>query len=259
MGGKALLILVDGMRPDAVIECGHPAVKEFLESSLYTLSARTVMPSVTLPTHMSLFHSVPAERHGILSNTYTPLVRPLDGLCERLKAAEKSCAFFYNWEPLRDIARPGSISEAAYYNQSMLGYEETNELVTLAAIESITRRSPDFIFVYLGWVDEQGHATGWLSDEYMRSVRVSWDEIARLSEAALCRGYNVFVTADHGWHSRSHGSDMDEDMLIPLFIRGEGIAPGTLPEGTSIMDIAPTIVRLLGAQPAREWEGKPLI
>lgn len=55
MDGKVLLILVDGMRPDAVTSCNHPAVGDFMENSLYTLSARTVMPSVTLPTHMSLF------------------------------------------------------------------------------------------------------------------------------------------------------------------------------------------------------------
>lgn len=258
MDGKVLLILVDGMRPDAVTSCNHPAVGDFMENSLYTLSARTVMPSVTLPTHMSLFHSVPAERHGIITNTYTPLVRPLDGICERIAAAGKRCAFFYNWEQLRDLARPGSLFEAGFYSGSR-GYEAANELVTCAAKECLESSEPDFMFVYLGWVDEAGHAHGWMGDEYMRSVRASWDQIERMSEVAFERGYTVIVTADHGGHERSHGSDMDEDMLIPLFIRGEGIEPGTLPEGTSILDIAPTAVSIVGAQPAREWEGKVLL
>ena len=46
---KVLLILADGMRADALEACGNPFVGEFLHGSAYTLRARTVMPSVTLP------------------------------------------------------------------------------------------------------------------------------------------------------------------------------------------------------------------
>ncbi len=259
MNGKVLLILVDGMRPDAVTSCTHPAVRDFMENSLYTLSARTVMPSVTLPTHMSLFHSVPPERHGIITNTFTPMVRPLDGLCERINAAGGRCAFFYNWEQLRDLSRPGTLCQSSFFSGYMHGHESSNELVTRAALESLERGTPDFMFVYLGWVDEAGHGHGWLSDEYMRAVYISWDEIARLTAAAFERGYTVIITADHGGHERSHGSDMDEDMTIPLFIRGENVSAGQLKGDISIMDIAPTVAAIAGAQPAREWEGKSLV
>ena len=259
MNGKVLLILVDGMRPDAVTAAGNPVVSYYLSRSLYTLSARTVMPSVTLPCHMSLFHSVPPDRHGIITNTYTPLVRPLDGLCERLSAAGKSSAFFYNWEQLRDLSRPGVLKTSEFYSGHCHGQEVSNELVTEAALKSVAADEPDFMFVYLGWVDEQGHADGWLSSEYMRAVSVSWDEIGRLSKAATERGYTVFVTADHGGHGRSHGSDMDEDMTIPLFILGDGIPAGQFALGANIMDIAPTIAKIAGATPAPEWEGKSLI
>jgi Uncharacterized proteins of the AP superfamily len=259
MNGKALLILVDGMRPDAVTAAGNTVAKDFLNRSLYSLSTRTVMPSVTLPCHMSLFHSVPPDRHGIITNTYTPLVRPLDGLCERLSAAGKSCAFFYNWEELRDLSRPGILKTSEFFSGHRYGHEASNELVTEVALKSIEADSPDFMFVYLGWVDEQGHDTGWMGSEYMRSVSVSWDEIGRLSDAAAERGYTVFVTADHGGHGRGHGSDMEEDMTIPLFILGEGVPAGQLAAGSSIMDIAPTIAKLTGATPAPEWEGKLLL
>lgn len=53
---KVLLILSDGMRPDGLE--GHPAVARLMREGSYSLRARTVMPSVTLPCHMSLFHSV---------------------------------------------------------------------------------------------------------------------------------------------------------------------------------------------------------
>ena len=64
MAEKVILILTDGMRPDALTSCGHPFVEKMKEMSTYTLGARTVMPSITLPCHMSLFHSVDPARHG---------------------------------------------------------------------------------------------------------------------------------------------------------------------------------------------------
>ena len=69
---KVILILVDGMRPDAFLSAGNPYAEELLAESTHCLTARSVMPSVTLPCHMSLFHSVDPSRHGILSNTYAP-------------------------------------------------------------------------------------------------------------------------------------------------------------------------------------------
>ena len=40
---KVHVILVDGMRPDAFPLCGNPYIRQLLDSSLYTLQARTVI------------------------------------------------------------------------------------------------------------------------------------------------------------------------------------------------------------------------
>ena len=85
MENKVILILVDGMRPDALLNCENPYVTELLNNSAYTLKAQTVMPSVTLPCHMSLFHSVDPGRHGVTTNTFTPQVRPVNGLDKKIK------------------------------------------------------------------------------------------------------------------------------------------------------------------------------
>ena len=80
---KVMLILVDGMRPDAMVQ--FPLAQKLMQSSASTLNAQTVFPSVTLPCHVSLFHSVDPTRHGTTTNTYMPQVRPIDGLCESLR------------------------------------------------------------------------------------------------------------------------------------------------------------------------------
>lgn len=253
---KVLLILVDGMRPDAL--AGIDAAERFMAQSAGSLAARTVFPSVTLPCHMSLFHSVAPDRHGILTNTYVPQVRPVPGLAEALKAAGKTCAFFYNWEQLRDLSRPGSLAYSCFLaGRTVEGYERTNRLLTDQAEACLQGGAPDFTFVYLGWTDEAGHKSGWMSEEYLRSVRDSWDCIGRLARAAgedAC----VIVTADHGGHERSHGTQMPEDMTIPLFFRGAPFPPGACLEGLSILDIAPTVAALLGVACPEEWEGRPL-
>lgn len=253
---KVQLILVDGMRPDSLKACGNAYVEKLLSDSLYTLNARTVMPSVTLPCHMSLFHSVDPARHGITTNTFMPQVRPIDGLCERTKATKKN-GMFYNWEALKDLARPDSLTAGAYFSGHKLGYEEANQLVTEASISSMAKFDLDFTFTYLGWVDEAGHAFGWMSEEYLRAVSESFNCIRRIIESAPEDTVTIIV-ADHGGHDRTHGTALDEDMTIPVIIHGNGIS-GKIESDVSIKDIAPTIVKLLNCEPAPEWEGKSII
>lgn len=92
----------------------------------------------------------------------------------------------------------------------------------------------------------------------MDAIRQSWKEIKRIMDT-LCEEYTVIITADHGGHDRTHGTMMDEDMLIPIFIKGKDFAPGQMTGEVSIKYIAPTIAQLLGSVPAEEWEGKSLI
>lgn len=59
---RALLILVDGMRPDTPENI--ETAQDIIHKSSYTMGAKTVMPSMTLPCHTSLFYSVDPSRHG---------------------------------------------------------------------------------------------------------------------------------------------------------------------------------------------------
>ncbi len=253
---KVLLILVDGMRPEGLTEI--PYVQKMQAAGASTLAARTIMPSVTLPCHMSLFHSVPSERHGILTNTYTPMVRPLNGICEQLSLYKKKCGVCYGWEPLKDLTMPGALYRSTFMWGSKLGYERVNRELTTQALQFIEEDGLDFIFLYLGWVDLAGHNTGWLSEDYYTAVKGSWEQIERIAEA-VPEEYTVIVTADHGGHDRGHGADMDTDMVIPLFIRGADFTPGSSLDGANIMDIAPTIAAIVGVEPAEEWEGRNLL
>ncbi len=266
MGKKSILILVDGMRRDALEACGHPFVQEILKTGAVRLAARCVMPSVTLPCHISLFHSVPPQRHGTLTNDYTQQVRPVRSLPEQLHLLEKSTAMFYSWEQLRDIALPGNMDYSLFMN--LHRHEHSDVCLTDAALSYIDAEKPDFVFLYLGQTDETGHGKGWMGEEYLQTVYTAWDCIERVARKTQGE-YDLFITADHGGHERCHGTEMPEDMNIPLFVRTVDSLPVKPrlqregePEGkqqASIMDIAPTIATVMGIPLPRDWEGESLV
>jgi len=253
---KAALILLDGMRPDSINDI--PLVNELKKTASYSMNAQTVFPSVTLPCHMSLFHSVDPQRHGITTNTYTPQVRPIRGLCEVLKQSKKSNAFFYTWEELRDLTRPDSLAFGCYCSGHHETYEQADAHAANVFCDYVPKYRPDFAFLYFGLTDAAGHNYGWMSERYLSAMKESWEKVER-ALAALPEDYTVIITADHGGHDRGHGADIPEDMTIPVFFRGPSFAPGKVLEQVSIKDIAPTITALLGVEPDEDWEGRSLL
>ena len=253
---KVILFVVDGMRPDALdnIESAQRIIKK----STYTMKGETVFPSVTLPCHMSLFHSVAPDRHGTTTNIYMPQVRPVNGLYEVLKLYNKKCAMFYNWEDIRDISRPNSLAHSAFYAGKKLGYLETGEMLTGELINYVKAFDTDFTFFLMGYTDWAGHKFGWMSDKYLSAMESSWNNIERIM-TELGDECTYIITADHGGHDRTHGSEMPEDMTIPVMLCGKDFEAGKEIENVKLIDIAPTITTLLGVEPDEEWEGTSLI
>ena len=135
--GKVILILCDGMRPDALEQVAPPLYRHIRREGAWAMDARSVMPPVTLPAHVSLMQSVDPQRHGILTNTYTPQSRPIEGLFDQLHREGKTCAFFYNWDELRDLSRPGSLNWYGFSSGVEGGFEKTDEESLAAARASL--------------------------------------------------------------------------------------------------------------------------
>ncbi|MFN8421315.1 MAG: alkaline phosphatase family protein [Anaerolineae bacterium] len=254
---KVVFVMIDGLRPDALDHASLPGLRSLLDRGAYSLRASSVMPSMTLPCHMSIFHSVPPSRHGILSNEYAPQVRPIRGLVEHLNSAGKQSAFFTNWEELRDLSRPSNLQMSWYANESY-NLPMGDELVTDAALPYLSRGAFDFTFVYLGTVDTSGHAFGWMSAEYLQQAERVDKQLVRIIDA-LPADTAIICHADHGGHERTHGTEMPEDMTIPWVCAGASIAAREITESVSLLDTAPTASALLGVPPWKEWEGRSVV
>lgn len=257
MDNKVILISIDGMRPDGLLQCNNSFVHEMMERASYTLEGSSMKPSVTLPCHMSIFHSVTPERHGITTNTYMPMVRPINGLFEQINNAGGKSAMYYGWEPIRDVSRAGSLKHAEY----IWAYttDNTDRLLTESALNYIKKENPDFVFLYMVETDEKGgHDNGWMSAPYLQCIHDAIDNVKRVL-AEVGDEYTVIVTADHGGHDRAHGSELPEDMTIPMFFFGRDFVAGKKLADISLLNIAPTIAKIMGVPAAREWEGKSIV
>jgi glycerophosphoryl diester phosphodiesterase len=254
---RAILVMLDGCRSDALEAVATPTFDRIRREGAWTLTARAVMPSSTLPCHTSIFHSqVPAE-HGVLSNIWTPSEALAPSLITTVREAGYPTAAFYTWEELRDLAPPGKLDRCHYRR---LSYEAFDELYA-TAIETITRLKPTFSFVYLEAPDALGHRYGWMSPRYLEAVQKVDEVVGRLMQALEVSGdldeTLIVVMADHGGHGRGHGTEMPEDMTIPWLIWGPGIRVGYHVEReVRLIDVAPTLLYALGIPQPGAWRGE---
>jgi len=253
---KVILITVDGMRPDGALNCGNEYVKTLMKIGGYSLTTQTVMPSITLPTHMSMFHSVVPQRHGIITNDYVSQVHSIKGIFETVRGAGKTTAMYYGWHNLRDLSRPGNINFATFIEAHVGGCSDL--AIIDEAKRSISTYKPDFAFIYLEGTDMGGHDYGWMSKEYLQRINDAFKGIKNIIET-LGDEYHVIVTADHGGHERMHGTPEKEDMTIPQFYFGKSFTAGKEYTGVSILDVAPTISDILGIGVQPEWEGTSIL
>ena len=256
---RVVLFLLDGCRPDALDAAGTPVFQSLCRRGAWTLHARTVMPSITLPCHMSLFHAVPPVVHGVMTNDWSAPSAQVPSLVTVLSDLGYGTAAFYTWEQLRDLAPPGTLDVSFYRRYSEDGFAE---VVGMAA-DTISSTLPTFSFVYLEAADALGHRYGWMSPEYLEAVRQSDAAVGQVLEAlggVGSLGDTVFVVmADHGGHEHGHGTDLPEDMTIPFVICGPGVRTDyEIKANVSILDIAPTILNCLGLSAPESWAGRTL-
>ncbi len=251
---SVVLLMIDGLRPDALEATACPHLQAFRRRAAWTLHAQSVTPSVTIPCHMSIFHSVPPARHGIVTNDWHPMARPLPGLVEVAHTHHRRCAFIYNWEYLRDLSRPGYLDYAYFENNAydLVGDEHMVD----EAIRHFQDQRPHFMFVYQSTVDVFGHTFGWMSAEYLQHVTVIDGVVGRLLDA-LPDDVHILIQSDHGGHERTHGTELPEDMTILWMVAGPGIRRNhPIQDSVSLLDTAPTIASILDIPAHPDWEGR---
>lgn len=253
---KVILFLVDGMRPDGMRLADAPFLAEVPTRGVFTHRAASVMPTTTLPCITSLFLSCPPDVHGINGNDWVQIPSSLTSLFDFIRRQDLAAASFYNWEPLRDLSRPGSLSASCFLEDVRDDGGKIDRELSAMAVSWLTSHDWDFAFVYFQNTDKVGHLHGWMSDPYLAAIGNADHCIQQICRA-LPEETVVIITSDHGGHEKTHHTDLPEDMTIPIMMYGPGIpAQRELTGPVNIIDIAPTVAGILGLEPPPAWMGR---
>lgn len=253
---KTILIIIDGLRPDALVQADTPSIDHMIKNGSHTLNAKTVTPSITLPAHFSTFTSMVPIDHGVLTNTGSPqLSSTARGIIDVAKDHGKKTASFYSWDHLRNLSEPGSLDHSFFINS----YSRDNLDLSIAQAASgyLKLCQPDFCFVYLEAVDIAGHEYGFMSDEYISTVGIVDMAVGFILNDA--DQHNIILHSDHGGIGHHHLEKVPEVMTIPWVVYGPKIKQGyTITDAVSIIDTAPTLADLMDIPPHRTWRGKSI-
>jgi arylsulfatase A-like enzyme len=261
-----LLVSIDGLRPDAITTFQAPTLQRLIREGGYTLSASTIVPSKTLPSHTSMLTGEMPERHGVLWNSLAAADRDTVGLPTVFGVARASgyrTAAFFSKSKFHALQLPGTLD----FSQAPRGWfgRWSGERTVTDVERHLASEKPNLLFVHLSDPDRAGHDKGWMSDAYGRAVERSDAQIARILSAAErtfgAEGFSIIVTADHGGHEYDHGSDDPRDVTIPWIAWGRGVRAGEIGGHTEVrtIDTASTVLWLLGLPEPTDWHGTPVV
>jgi arylsulfatase A-like enzyme len=259
LAARAVVISIDGLRPDGLLRSNIPRISELINGGASTFAAQTILPSSTLPAHASMVSGRCVSEHGITWNDLIPSNGYLQGptIFSVAKDAGLRTVMVVGKEKLITLARPGTVDSFRWEPDI-----SDERIVQIALAEA--SQGFGVLFVHLILPDFFGHQDGWMSAPYLKGIGRDDTIVGTLVDGLralnLWDGTLLILTADHGGHDTTHGTNRKEDMTIPWIIYGFGVSEGVPIEvPVSIMDTAATAAWGLGLVVPAEWDGRPVV
>lgn len=254
----ALVITIDGLRPDVISKEISPTLANLIQEGAYTPTAKTVDPPKTLPSHTSLVTGLTPNRHGTYKNEWDPHMGyvEFDTIFTNAKNEGFSTAMFVGKDKLNFIAAPKSIDKLEVFDYSPSSVMEISESFILYMKES----NPKMTLIHFPEPDIPGHIDGWMSTEYLESVKRVDNELGKiivaLKKAGVYKKTIIIITADHGGKGQTHRGNHPDVTTIPWLAVGKNIKSGyKIQEQVHIYDTAPTLLNALGLKPLKDIDG----
>jgi hypothetical protein len=261
---RVVLVVLDGLRADAIDALDLRCWKRLASAGASSLAGTTVSPSVTAAAMASLFTGAAPEVHGLRSDRFhiprsagpvhpLPVVLADAGLPTSGFVAE--LPFLFRGVGKR-IARRLGVAAPHFVGRNAAD-------ILLRARTRLSEQREGLIVFHWPDCDRAGHASGWMSDAYVRAAH-HMDEtlglLAAVADVDRDRRTLLIALADHGGGGvdpRNHESAHPFDWTIPLLLCGSG-ASGDL--GTpSLLDVPPTVLWALGVPIPASYAGRPLV
>lgn len=233
---RALIISVDGLRPDVMLRADAPTLRGLIEQGAFTCWAQTTAVAVTLPSHVSMLTGAKPQRHKIEWNSEMPFSKPVypatPTIFELARKAGYSTALVAAKTKFRILAKPGAVDDLWVPTEDGEDDEDVSpdDQVLQHAIQLIEEKTPQLLFVHFGSVDGAGHGKGWGSPQQLEAIHAVDARIGKLIDTLKARklfdSTLLIISADHGGAGRSHGADDVRSRHIPWIAVGPGVRRG---------------------------------
>jgi arylsulfatase A-like enzyme len=244
---RVIVVTVDGLRPDVIDPELTPNIARLAAEGAATMDARTVQPSLTLPSHASMISGVTPGVHGILWNRDRPELGTLTvpTVFDVAREAGLRTGLFSGKKKLRQLVRDGGVD-------LLSASERHDDEVMDEALAFLEKKKPALLLIHLPDVDKKGHLYGWDGPEQRRAIGRADLEVGKLIElletTRLGRSAALILTSDHGGEGTVHGPGRPRDVVIPWIAWGSGIARRELPS-ICTTETAGAVAGLLGLEP----------
>lgn len=252
---KALIIGIDGCRPDALLAARAPRLHELIKHGAFSDKAQTGDMTSSGSGWGSLLTGVWREKHGVRGNEFKLAnFGEYPDLLARVKKARPAAfvASIVHWEPIqKQIVKRADVTAAF----------KTDAQVARAACALLAEKNPDVLFVHLDDVDGAGHKHGFdlKQPRYLEAIAKTDEYVGALLDALTRRkshdreDWLIVVSTDHGGSEKGHGRNIPEHRTIFLIVSGKSAARGTIEPAPAIVDIAPTVLQHLGIPIDAKW------
>lgn len=261
---KIVLVVIDGLRPDAITPEHLPVLHTLLRRGWQAGSAVTVRPSVTVAALSSLATGVSPQTHGLVDTSLQNMgkLRGLRLLPDELRrlGVETTILTSHLGGSARWVA--GALLRFAGVTRLLPAPPAPGIMVETALAHLARNPGRELVVLYLNDADLAGHAWGWMSPGYLQAAGTIDRALAGLEVFAEDPDTLVMLTADHGGGGvlpRDHDHPHPLNDGIPLGILGGRVVPGLVSrEAACLLDLPPTVLHGFGGTAPAEYEGRVL-
>jgi hypothetical protein len=259
---RVVLVLADGLRPDAITPSRMPSLDALGGEYTMALRATTVRPSTTVAALTSLATGLSPRSHGFTEPGLGFLSRlaQLRPVGRELARAGHPTTIVAHELPVVERSVVGALVGAAGLGR-VTGRGQSARQIAVAAHEALAAQPHGVVFVYLNECDQAGHRSGWMSHDYLAAaseVDAAIGMLADVADDAL-----FIVVADHGGGGvteHDHGEPHPVNDHIPLVLAGPSVTRRhQLTRAVSLLDLPPTLLWWFGVDIPPTYEGRVLV
>lgn len=271
---KVLVIGIDGCRRDAMVTAKTPQINVLIAHGTCFEGTEILSPTrtdtantVSGPGWSNLLTGVWPNKHGVTDNKFVGSDYPhYPHFFTRAKAAQPGIqtASFSDWGKIAEHILSDSDQTLDLPADGSDDYTKKDVELTEACGQHLQNLDPDLVFLYLGQVDECGHAFGFhpTVSQYTAAIERVDGHIGQVLQAIESRptfaqeDWLVLICTDHGGAGTDHGDGHSNPDIRRTFLVVSGpSAQVNAPQiQTYQVDVVATALTHLGIELRPEWK-----